>query len=1265
MNALASIFAVRRWEANLRRRRRALIGAVSVLLAAVLGACGGSGGGASGVGPRGDADLVAVHYGRLADVYGLRERDGVVTVELHRRDVLVGLDIRDERKGGDALGDDEILYDFLSPDPDTLQLRLLITRRIGSEAFRAAFDALDAHVRRVQPLRFGQKGRTFTAVPRNAALRLTFSRDLGIDDSFFVEKDSSGAVTAVKNTEAVQLLQIVGDPTDGKPDGDFRVIPTRVHVDGNRMIVDPVLLGSEGLRHQVRNNAAGMPEAPDQKGANIRLALALEGPLAIPGLREDRDPSLLGRNNAGRLSVIRDFRSGNRNDESPDSSRGFLRDPIPPRIVGHIVFYLERVERRDASTQVLTLFKGGVRHEIDRGDVLRIAGFDNKAAPLATTEVLVDPRDDAGKPEVQHVRVIVRAAPGLEAIDPWRRIPADLRRPGSIRDRERWLVANANRAVLVCEYTGERQDGRPADDPRYFITFSPAPFPLADGSPSPANENISPFAGANIRFSKPVDMARVKALDTFFFATRDLFDPEELQRFLDARGIDPASFVHAKYVTPHLVAARIYDEDGSQTVLRLQPQLGFYLDDRMRKADEGKPFEDRRYKYYLHLLGGKDGIRDLSGNEIDFQVTTSAARDYLVIPFTLDLRRQRNGQPVFGDNLVVTVARRFAHPDEDEQPSYYMPDEVQKRGAPTNPAAFNLEDLFGPVRIEKDGSLAARPTSRTSKMVDDLAQIKPPPQSSPLRWCPPGWQASWTTRTPFNSPLQNPLNPYGCRLQTVWREIDFSLSRIDPNDFNLDVEQMYWCPFRSSTIYYDEFDRMAISLGHSEYRPVICRQGWQHKQQSGLDPRFADNYLRDKGLDGKIIPGPAPHPAYKGTKNLVIDPALVVNRSTYRYLPLPRFEEPFFVWRDETVMSQGGNSRDGGDVKARRRHPPYLLSPFLGGKGRFVKLDRQGKPTFDYGYWNSAQNWKLTQSAFRDPWTDGGVGTIALPLLADFQVHPDSPDLPEGYGFIAWGGNGWQISLPVVGWATPNFRVYSAGGIVRGKPFRRGPSSPEWHFAAGGFTPNGTPTRTGDNSVFWVMADFMKRTTVATAGFLEILNPHRMPAATIDPRLGPYLGGKQLPQGVRPRYAFAFEPSLDQLPGGTSVRVEFRGAGAVDPKPWRAEQEGYDPAPNAKNFPLDPRKAGDAHIRKYDDRDSREAWTYFYNRNVTDYVSDPNRLNDVRFTQRFAGPKESFLPRDVRYLNWRFVMRNNVAATPPVSPRIRSFLLTYRFEKVR
>jgi hypothetical protein len=176
-----------------------------------------------------------------------------------------------------------------------------------------------------------------------------------------------------------------------------------------------------------------------------------------------------------------------------------------------------------------------------------------------------------------------------------------------------------------------------------------------------------------------------------------------------------------------------------------------------------------------------------------------------------------------------------------------------------------------------------------------------------------------------------------------------------------------------------------------------------------------------------------------------------------------------------------------------------------------------------------------------------------------------------------------------------------------------------------------------------------------------------------DPRLGPYLvdanGNSNLPQGVLPAYDWSFEPPLEALPGGTAVVPEFRAATIVDPTPWRWAELRMLPElkPDEKNFPLDPLKAGDAHMRKFDDRQTggsaRNWWAHYYNRNVTDYTTDVTKLTNNGFTSKYAGANETFEARDVRYFNWRFIMRNNVAATPPVAPTLESFSMTYRFEK--
>src|SRR5690606_18700743 len=141
------------------RRRAAGWWVAGVAASLALGGCSskGSNDPAPGAGA-GSAALVAVEFGSLVDVYGLRKTEsGAFTAALYERDVLIGSDIVDERDGVNRnRRDNEILYDFLSANPDNLQPRLLITREIGSPEFERAFDALDDRVRRVAPGRFGQ-----------------------------------------------------------------------------------------------------------------------------------------------------------------------------------------------------------------------------------------------------------------------------------------------------------------------------------------------------------------------------------------------------------------------------------------------------------------------------------------------------------------------------------------------------------------------------------------------------------------------------------------------------------------------------------------------------------------------------------------------------------------------------------------------------------------------------------------------------------------------------------------------------------------------------------------------------------------------------------------------------------------------------------------------------------------------------------------------------------------------------------------------------
>ena len=505
----------------------------------------------------------------------------------------------------------------------------------------------------------------------------------------------------------------------------------------------------------------------------------------------------------------------------------------------------------------------------------------------------------------------------------------------------------------------------------------------------------------------------------------------------------------------------------------------------------------------------------------------------------------------------MTVARRFENSDEDEQPSYYLPNEVQSPGATTlqeiNEKAFGLQDLFGAVVYLTDGTLSARPTARIRQIVDDVNQQSPPPQSSVLRFCPEAiggesQQAMQSAGARFGFPLQNPLNPFGARLQTLWREIDQTLSRTDPGDFNLDVEQMFWAPFQADPIFFDEFDQVSLFLSHSEWRPETCVSAGgalPSLPNSGLVVKFEDNYAHNMDRAGVREKAPRPHAAYED-KVMTILPGLAIiePNSRHSFLELPKFEEPYFVWRDETSMLQGAQSGVGRDTQVGgNSFNPYILSPFLTGRGRFATKDPSGALVLNSGAWDNRNNFMISRTGQRDMLTGGLVGAVALPLLADFWTYPDSASKPLGNPFRASGINGWQVALGAQSSFRPNFRAYTAGGLVGNQPQPIDPAKVEK--AVGGLTPQGATTPPADNTVFWMMTDYLKRMSVATAGFVELLDPHRMPSNALDSRLGPYFN-KVMPAGFAPNYVFDFDPPISELPGGTTLVAEFRGAGEVD-----------------------------------------------------------------------------------------------------------------------
>ncbi|MEZ5989827.1 MAG: hypothetical protein R3F30_12025 [Planctomycetota bacterium] len=1166
-------------------RGRSLLAAGLALGLVLVPAGCGSGGGASGELKAG-LELVSIHSGRVVDVYGLvgdAQGNSTGAITLYQTDVLIGSNIVDEREVNSNKADFEIQYDFIGTDPETLQPKLLITRVIGSPDFKTAYDALDKEAILLTPGTYGQdtKLQPFSVSGRNCALRLTFNQPLGLPKDFFLEFDEIGRPIGLKNPEAVEMLEIVGDPTDGDPIGDFKRIPCRIAHRDRLIFIDPVLLGAEGKRLNVPNRAWGMPESPTSTLPNIRLTLALAGPLRIPGLSQRTDPRFIGTNLAGRVALIRDFRAGNAKDTNDRLQNGFIREKLPPRIVGDMRMRLERVEKLSETLQILTIYKAGIIHEIDRGDVLNLHPLgSNTSVPVAVTEVILDPEDDRDKPEVDRVRVRVRSVDDWLAYDPSK----DPGFPADIDERKAWLLDHGPLVILSAEFFGGEPGKGIGDRPENFLTFSPQPIPDPGQTTTPPGRNVSPFANIVLKLSKPVNIATVKPLDTLILATEP--DAEKV--------LDP------KLGTPHLIASQIFDEDGSATALRIAPPMGFYLDDSMRGDTKKTSFP-----YYLHVIGGFQGILDFAGNPIDFQRLDqgSQERSFSTFEFHLDSNVENNVER-FPDNRVINIVRRFAALDEDE----------------SDPEVL---DFFGPIAVV-GGQAIGRPLSRGSSWVDDKNQLPSPP-NPPFSFCGSGETSVLTGGNPVGGAILNPLNPWGARLQNVWREIDLSLSRTDPIDFNLDVEQMFWAPYQGiQEVIYDIFDRETLYIGHSEYRPDNCINvgaALPAYTSSGLQFYFDHNWARNLKPSASNITTPSandieerpePHIAFQDQQMVVQQSDVVWDpTNNNRFLPFPKFrkQDGYFVFRDEALDLMGGGLGRS-----------QLLSPF--------------GPNPNSRFWDGSS---------RVAPEDGRIGVIGLPIMADFWSYVDNKDLPKDDPFFATGANGLQLSICVTSSAVPYFRVYSGGSLVQGQNAKYvRPGDKDWEYASGGWNPlTGARTAAGDPTQYWMRFDWLRRKSYMTYGFLRLEDPHDNATHNYgDVRLGSDSSYRIAANEVC-RFQALFEPSLSTLPTGTRIEAQYRGATTANG--W-----------GGGIVPFDPYLPGDANVRKA----NGGRWQYKYNNQMTKYTAEPNDLFDQRYLTDFA-----MKTSDPRVINFRFLFENNPDAANPKPPVLDSFALTYRIEE--
>lgn len=313
----------------------------------------------------------------------------------------------------------------------------------------------------------------------------------------------------------------------------------------------------------------------------------------------------------------------------------------------------------------------------------------------------------------------------------------------------------------------------------------------------------------------------------------------------------------------------------------------------------------------------------------------------------------------------------------------------------------------------------------------------------------------------------NPLTPLGAKIQTLWRYCDLGWAVEDETKYNLDVIGLNWSPV-GGLVVRDFFSQFEIRLGHSRFLPdevLDPLTGLPTRPNSGMPgaPAFFEN---------NYLAGSNPRVVHNRALGYTINPSDLFNSTSNTPMmpyPLNRglAQKQTYVWRDTTILGLGADG-DPNQVGVPLEAEVQAGLAVTGGS------DSGG----------------------------GEVPSYGLPLLIELKCFPSD---------LGLGLNLFDVSISSLVAPTPNFRVYSAGGIntVGGKEIVL-PDSED--VPAGGFNANSTPpgrrtTTTGDSVFYLGQLDTVVRVSrvhtvwldSASLGTPTWLTPVLEPANSVQP----------------------------------------------------------------------------------------------------------------------------------------------------------------------
>lgn len=927
---------------------------------------------------------------------------------------------------------DGVAYEFTT-NPITDKTTVRIKYPVGSAQYAVAFRELldDANLTRVADVGLDPVV-TIPFIARNAALVLKF-------DDLLDARTIDGLTVRLRTgnpPEVPYLARIVpdwnhGDLANFDGIGGLEFYTTRIVVDSTVSEVD-------ASETDLPVNSLGFPGSLSLGQANLHVRIPTAVDPDVNQTRILRNPTHHGvsasasgtvDHESTTQDVVRTLRTGGTGDATGDPNNGFLPDDEAPNLLGRQPVNFSTID----PVVDTDLFKTEL-----------VFAFSPCALRLRAGDVLQQSVNGCT------VFAVVVCPPGEEC-GPNEAATGNVSN-GIVGDVYfRYLRTSSNDPNDPCLSTQFQANQVAQVGVSYTPVLHPGAEPCFLSFSSvglPPNRNVAPDASVSIRFSEPMDPASLTAFDTFTLTRYDRLYTDVMGDPIDtnAATLPTNPPLYRNFVVGRVSASPDLREFRFRPTLPLAHAVGV---------------SEAVYVTLRAPIGALPGVRDLAGNglEVTFETPDDAAADGIV-GFELDpsAAQQRTDGFVFRFDSLDMI------PGTETAPGAGDPD----------------NDGFG------------TPEFRGEYLIDGTSELLRPRPVTRFQLAADRTQPIPSRMIPFAQGVQTPISRYGSKMQTLWRYVDFGLTLLDEQFFNLDVEHLYWAPAGGAVVA-DTIPRMEISLATSLRQPdeIFDANLLPLLPNSGLVNTFAQNIL-DTANDPlrTVHPGPFGQPGY------IIQPiAAVLTATGTTVMPWPlnfniaADKRTYYTWRNTGVLARG--APEGAGVPLAIELGVFPVPPAL------------------------------------TVFPTGQVPTIGLPMLMEFRCYPNE---------AITGANAFDISLALANSSRPNFRAFSTGGFnTAGLPVSREPDLQD--VALGGFNPASVPTPgattlPSDNSFYVGAADIVIRVSRAFSSWFD--------------------SGSS---GVRYEEPL-IEPPLNQQPTGTDVQIAFRGATSVTAAAlrWDADQ---------------------------------------------------------------------------------------------------------------